>query len=71
MRFQTKTKYTEPEDARVAFHKSEKRHAVNNKISKWFSYLCVLITIAIIVFVIYAYFIDKSGAIYNGCSIHP
>lgn len=71
MKFKMKTKYSEPEDAREAFHKSEKRHEVNDKISKWFSYLCVLITIAIIVFVIYAYFIDKSGAIYNGCSIHP
>lgn len=66
-----KSKFEEPEDAREVFHKSEKRQVINDKIRKYFFYVCILVTILIVFFVIYAYFMDKPEMRYNEYTIHP
>lgn len=59
MKLKSRNKITEPEDAREAFHKSERQYVRQEKVQKLFSLLFVIIAVAIIAFVIYAYFIDK------------
>lgn len=54
-----RSRNSEPLDAREAFHKNERQHVRQEKINKWFSRLFVLLAIAIIIFVFYAYIIDK------------
>ncbi|MCI1474136.1 MAG: hypothetical protein LKH27_06985 [Prevotella sp.] len=71
MKLKSRTNNSEPEDAREAFHKSEKQHARQAIINKWLSRLFVLIAIAIIAFALYAYFIDKPGAINGQFTSHP
>lgn len=66
----SKTKHTEPIDAREAFHKSERQQIKQEAIKKWISRLFLLIAIVLIAFVLYAYFIDKPEAI-NGASLRP
>lgn len=71
MRLKSKKKYSEPIDAREAFHKSERQHKRQEIIHKWISRLFLLIAIAIIAFALYAYFIDKPEAISGQFSYHP
>ena len=65
-----RSKYSEPFDAREAFHKSERQHKKQEIMKKWISRLFLLIAIAIIAFVFYAYFIDKTEAISGQFSSH-
>jgi hypothetical protein len=62
-----RSKHPEPIDAREAFHKSERQHKKQEIMKKWISRLFLFITIAIIAFALYAYFIDKPEAILS----HP
>ena len=59
MKLKFKNKTFEPEDAREAFFKNEKQQVRNKKIGKWLFYFMVLVALAVIIFVLYAYFIDK------------
>ncbi|MCH3970633.1 MAG: hypothetical protein LKE47_09660 [Prevotella sp.] len=54
-----KNKSFEPMDARDAFHQRERQCARDKRVGKWLSSLLILIAIAIVFFVLYAYFIDK------------
>ena len=66
-----RSKHSEPIDAREAFHKSERQHKKQEMMNKWISRLFLLIAIAIIAFVVYAYFIDKPETISGQFSSHP
>ena len=66
MKFRSQTKSLEPEDAREAFHKSERQHIKQEKINKWLSRLFV-----VVVFVIYAYFIDKPDSVNQAFTLKP
>ncbi|MCH4216051.1 MAG: hypothetical protein LKF68_04565, partial [Prevotella sp.] len=71
MKLKSRIKSSEPEDAREEFHKDERRHARQEKINKWSSRLFVLIAIAILVFALYAYFIDKPDTINGEFTVQP
>ena len=71
MKFRSQTKSLEPEDAREAFHKSERQHIKQEKINKWLSRLFVVVALAIVVFVLYAYFIDKPDSVNQAFTLKP
>ena len=66
-----KTRNSEPQDAREAFYKSERQHVKQEKINKWLSRLFIFIAFAIIVFVLYAYIIDKPETVSQSFTFHP